>query len=527
MARVKPKATKKYKYKKKPYRHQVAALKTLLYTGWGGALLMDPRTGKTKVAVDWVSILHQAGHVNRVLIICPNSAIGDDAQGWIKEIKDNCPFPHRIVVWDKDGRKEIALPKWGRDVLDFVIVNFDAFSVAGVATPGRDGVMRRRRRGGRYAVTAKLKAWAPQACILDESHRIKTPSAAKTRQIAKLAWDWEGGKTGTIPTACLIPFRAILTGTLVTKKKRLFDVYSQWKNFLNPHNAIVKGRSLSEFKKEYSVMTERNGFPQWIRNKEVKVKELRRAIHAESFAVTRDECYDLPPRLPDELVHTPLTGASARAYDELAEEMVTRWKNGEITQAQLKIVLRTRLLQITSGIAKTEPTPQYPEGRTVRVGRDKLLELEDRAIDWWEQEQKMVIAARWRPDLAILGKMCEKHKIQHRFIMGGQKRPDRARGIAEFNRFEGPGVMIIQPTAGAEGIDLRVASLFWWYSLSDSWVNFRQVEDRIALSPVGTQYFYQIAAPIDQMVYDSLQEDGDVAKMVTASPERLLRNFKS
>jgi hypothetical protein len=31
---------------------------------------------------------------------------------------------------------------------------------------------------------------------------------------------------------------------------------------------------------------------------------------------------------------------------------------------------------------------------------------------------------------------------------------------------------------------------------------------------------------VDQVMYDSLQEDGDLAKAVTDSPDRLLRNFK-
>lgn len=520
------KAKRKYIFKKKPYKHQVAALKTLLATGWGGALLMAPRTGKTKVAVDWFSVLHQAGHVNRVLIICPNSAIGDESQGWVKEIKDNCPFAYRLIIWDKDGRKTETLPKWGRDILDIVIINFDAFSQPGIATKGRDGVMRRRRRGGRYEVVAKLKAWGPQCGVVDESHRMKTPSAQKTRAIAQVAWTWQDGKVGTVAVECLIPFRAILTGTLVTKKKRIWDIYSQWKNFLNPNNKAVKGKTLSEFKGEYSVMTDRNGFPQWLRNKPKEIERLRKLIHAESFAIEREECYDLPARLPDQLIQVPITGACAKAYDDLAEDLVTRWKNGEITQAQLKIVLRIRLLQITSGIAKTEPTPEHPEGRYIRVGRDKLIELEDRCIDWWEADQKLVVAARWKADLNAIGLLCKKHKIPHEFIRGGQKRSDRTSGIARFNRHDGPGVMIVQPTAGAEGIDLRVASLFVWYSLTDSWVNYTQVEDRIALSPVGTQYFHFIGAPIDQLIYDSLQSDTDVAKMVTASPDRLLRNFR-
>src|SRR5690606_15989850 len=95
-----------YKWKTKPYRHQVAAVKSALVglkkTG-GYALLMAPRTGKTKTAIDLASIKHQLGEVNRVVVICPLSVI----DVWVNEIRNHCPFRLRITVWDKEGRKEL------------------------------------------------------------------------------------------------------------------------------------------------------------------------------------------------------------------------------------------------------------------------------------------------------------------------------------------------------------------------------------------------------------------------------------
>lgn len=516
-----------YKFKKRPYRHQVAALKDLLERGWGGALLMEPRTGKTKVAVDWMSILHQRGRVNRVLIVCPVSAIGDTSQGWIREIMDNCPHRWRITIWDKDGRKEVDLPKWGQDVLDIVILNFDAFSTPGklrTVTKGkRKGEKVRSRKGGKYELVEKLRRWQPQAMIVDESHRMKTPSAAKTKMIAKVAHEYDQYMNYQ---RTLIPHRVILTGTVLTKKKRIFDIYSQWRFFLNPMSPLVKGHTLKSFKEAYAVWTDRNGYPQWLRNKESGMKKLRKLLHAESFAITREECFDLPPRMPDNLVNIPLTGKSAEVYDQMAEEMVAMIKSGEYTTASIPLVQTLRLLQATSGIAKTDPTEKYPEGRLVRVGRDKLTRLEDLCTDWWEADQKVVICARFKGDMVAIQKLCDKHKIKHWCIRGGQKRAERTSGIAAFNKHDGPGVMIIQPSAGSEGIDLRTASIFVWYSFTGSWVQFRQVEDRIALSPVSTSYFYFIGGPVDMVAYETLQEDGNMAAALTKSPDRLLRNFK-
>ena len=64
---------RRYTPKTKPYAHQVAAIKKLLKNGWGGALLMEPRTGKTKTAIDYSAILHLHEGVNRILVVCPVS----------------------------------------------------------------------------------------------------------------------------------------------------------------------------------------------------------------------------------------------------------------------------------------------------------------------------------------------------------------------------------------------------------------------------------------------------------------------
>ena len=147
---------------------------------------MEPRTGKTKVAVDYLSILHTAGKVNRVLVVGPVVAI----QVWVDQLKENCPVPYRLTVWDRQGRKENSLPGYGKDILDIVLINYDAFSTPGSFRVHRSGPqkgqpildkhgvkVRSKSTGGRYSAKKRLIAWQPQLIILDESHRIKTPSA--------------------------------------------------------------------------------------------------------------------------------------------------------------------------------------------------------------------------------------------------------------------------------------------------------------------------------------------------------------
>lgn len=511
-----------YKWKKRPYRHQVAAVKAslrgLAKTG-GFALLMEPRTGKTKTAIDVMSILHQQGKIGRVLIICPVGPM----DVWIKEIRENCPYRHRIVVWDRMGRRYFNLPSWNANYLDFVIINYDAFSTAGavVGKTEEGALIRSDRKGGRFDVRRAIRKWKPDMILLDESHRIKTPSSKKTMMIWSLAWKTKRDGTN-IP---LVPYRMILTGTVLTKKKRIFDIYSQWK-FLNRDSPLVNGLSMEEFKHLYAVFTRRKGFDQWLRNKPKKEARLHKLLHEESFAVRRDECYDLPDRLPPEIIKVKLE-ESGPYYDQMAEEMVAMLEEGEITWAKIPLVQRLRLSQITSGIVKTEPTERFPNGRLVRIGREKLRMLEDLLIDLFEEEQKVVIPAAFRGDIAAIAALGAKMRVKVWELHGGVDKAQRTRNIEQFRKHEGAGMLVAQPSATAEGIDLSTAHTMIWFSLIDSWVQFQQFEDRIALSKAATRYVYLLAdGTVDELKYQALVEDGEIAERITRSPRSLLRNFK-
>jgi SNF2 family DNA or RNA helicase len=496
----------KYKYKRRPYRHQVAALKDLLSRDFGGALLMEPRTGKTQVAIDFCGVRHMQGVVNRVVIVCPVSVIGV----WIDEIQAVCPWPHRITIWDKQGRKEVDLPRNNRSVLDFVIINYEAFQQPGrILGRNEDGEIRRSKtRGGRFEMKRALIRWQPQCIILDESHRIKTPSARKTTTL------WSIGRVAD--------YRIIATGTAVTKAKRIFDIYSQWK-FLNP-NGWVQDYTIASFKGEFGIWRSMGKYDRWIRNQ--NMPKLRGLIHQDAFAITRDECYDLPKAFPPRLIKVPLE-ESASAYDQMAEDLIARIKTGEVTVAQIKIVQRTRFAQITSGIARTEPTPAYPSGRLVRIGREKLRVLEDLLVDMFEEDEKVVIAARFRADIASIVKVVQKLKGRAFELHGGVTRAQRDINIRNFRTHNGPGAFIMQPSAGALGIDLSTSSTMIWYSLTDSYVDWTQCTDRVALAERAVRTIYLLGEGTnDEIMYEALQTDQDVGKMIQESPNRLRRNLK-
>jgi hypothetical protein len=513
----------KYRFKQRPYKHQVLAVKKLLATGWGGALLMEPRTGKTKVAIDYMSILHQAGHVNRVLVVGPTVAAGV----WSQQLEANCPLPYSFLHWNRkirkttrrravaglNGRKQRvtvrntqyqALPPFGRDRLDVVFLNYDAFAAPGAIRKKTDEeIIRSRSRGGRFDMKKAIIAWQPQLIILDESHRIKTPSAKKSTMIHSLQ---------KIPD-----YRVIMTGTVVTKSKRLFDVYSQWK-FLNPER--FGGMTFAQFKTRYGKWEAREKYSVWKGNQ--NEDELHALIHQDAFSITREECYDLPP-VTSQIIPVELE-ESAELYDQMAEDMVARIYTGEITEASIRLVQTLRLQQITSGISKTSPSIEFPRGRLVVIGSEKLRAIQNRLEDLMEMDEKVVIGALFKADIARLQALVKKLKVPCFTIQGGMKDADRDKAWQQFPKVKGGAVFIGQPAAAGEAIDLSCASIMQWYSLPSSWVNYTQFSDRVALSgrPVFYEYFLATGT-VDYLRKESLDEDTSIGKKMISSPERLLR----
>jgi Mesyanzhinovviridae DNA helicase len=528
----------RYRFKTTPYQHQREAIKKLIDNGFGGALLMEPRTGKTKTTIDYLSILAKASKLDRAVVICPSRVM----DVWVEEIARHSPLLVQTIVWDRRGRsrkynsRRVATgPPPVSPVYDLtvLIVNFEAF-----ATPGtRLKSGRRSKASGRFKNRQLIQKWVDgQVCagIIDESHKIKSPSGRSSNMIVSMA--------------DLFEYRLLLTGTPVTKAKRIHDLYMQWK-FLRPETLDELGLQTAEEVKNFTgVWIKKNGYPQWVREQKKNVEVLRQAIHADSYAIKRSDCFDLPPR-DDDVVKFSLSRRVAKIYDDMAENMVAevhelveareeledlqsveapnlrlqkkleeQRRYVHTLEASIRIVQNLRLSQITSGLGMTD------EGKLIRIGREKIDLLHEYLDEVFEAEEKVVIAARFKGDLDACYKTVKDFKVPAYELRGGMKRTDATASIQAFKRREGAAAFIMQPQAGSLGIDLSSASRMIWYSLIPSWTDFTQSCDRIALSRKSTTFTYLIAdGTYDEVLYDTLQTDGEVAAMITDRPEIFLR----
>lgn len=484
----------KYVYKTKPYQHQVRALKQLLRQGYGGALLMEPRTGKSKTAIDWLSVLATQRKIDRAVIICPNRVMGT----WLNEIMTHCPLRVHVTVWDRDERSRGVPATPAGYQLYLLIVNFNAFGVPGKKLPSG----RRSKASGRFKVRSLIYKWLagqPAACVVDESHKIKSPSGKVSNMIVSMR--------------DAFAYRVILTGTPQTKANRAHDIWMQWQ-FLNP-DTFKEWPTVADFKEEFGRWTNRRGFPEYIGPKNINT--LKNRMARDAFIIRRDQCFDLPPR--EDIVHTVrLNDCTRKIYRLMAEEMVAEIEEGRYAEAPIKLVQSLRLQQITSGFVTDD------QGELQVLGLDKLNALEELLEDYAvDKDQKVVVAARWRHDLDGIEGLAKSLGLPVWSIRGGVSRADSDKAIERFREHEGAAVIALQPNSASLGIDLSSASVMVWYSHTLSWVDFSQCCDRIALSRSSTTFIHLVAEKsIDEIVISTLAADGDVGRAIMMNPRELI-----
>src|SRR3546814_2925627 len=136
-----------YRFKTRPYAHQKEALRQLISNGYGGALLMEPRTGKTKTTIDYMSVLHMKRGVRRFLVVCPTRVMGV----WADEMHNHCTYMAQVIIWDARTRRTMpVLPDTlGPYDMPVVVTSYEAF-----ATPGK-----KLEYGGRSKASGRFTTW--------------------------------------------------------------------------------------------------------------------------------------------------------------------------------------------------------------------------------------------------------------------------------------------------------------------------------------------------------------------------------
>lgn len=424
----------------------------------GVALLMEMGTGKTLTSIGIAGALYQFGKIKRILIVAPLSILGV----WEQEFERFADFPYTLTVLKgTSGKKAEALQGISNSGLQVVVVNYESA----------------------WRLEKELLSFNADLIIADEGHKLKEARTAQSKAMHRL-----GDKAR---------FKLLLTGTVITNRE--IDVFSQYR-FLNRD---VFGSSFYVFRNRYFEMVGYgNHIPVF---REPMRDDFLKRMHSVAFRVTKDECLDLPA-VTEEIRIVELEPKAMKIYKELQKESYTELASSEVSAVNILTKL-LRLSQVTGGHLTDD------EGDINAVSTAKLDALSDIIDTAVTEEKKLVIMARFIPEMNDIEALLQKKGIGYASVRGGVK--DRAEEIHRFQEDNDCRVFIGQIAAAGLGITLTAASVMVFYSLDYSMSNFEQAKARIhrVSQKENCQYIYIIAKnTVDSKILKALRHKVDLAK---------------
>ena len=245
-----------------------------------------------------------------------------------------------------------------------------------------------------------------------------------------------------------------------------------------------------------------------------------RKLHSIAFRVTKAECLDLPA-ITEEVRTVELEKDAAKLYESIESDSYAEMDDSEVTTANI-LTRMLRLSQITGG----HLTDDDSVVNTVSHAKlDALSDIIDTAI---AEDKKLVIMARFVPELDDIQELLEKKKIGYAIVRGGVK--DRDNEIHRFQYDTKCRVFVGQIAAAGLGITLTAASTMIFYSLDYSMSNFEQAKARIhrAGQTENCHYIYLVCKDtVDRKVLYALRKKINLAKMLVDDYRQGKNPFKS
>lgn len=452
------------------------------------ALLMDPGTGKSKVIIDNAAYLYSRGLINCLIVVAPNGV----HKNWVLReipahlldiIERDC---HIIKTGGSGKEYEASLKRamYSKNLKIFT-VNVEAFAY--------DNPIK---------LIKNILLFNNCMFVIDESSRIKSPKAKRTKELCKLSK--------------FAKYRRILTGTPITQGPQ--DAYAQFK-FLDQD--ILGFSSFTAFKNHF-VMTESVTTFSGQRFEKVtgycNLDELQALIKEHSFRVEKHECLDLPEKIYQRFP-VELTPQQNKAYAELSEDLLTFIK-GEMVSAKIVITKLLRLHQIVGGfIPKGE---SEDEGTLISDKNPKMDAVFESLEDF---NGKCIIWARFKPEIKYIVKELrrvygEKSTVHY---FGETESQDREDAIDRFQNDPDTRFFVGNAQTGGIGLTLTAAEMMIYYSNDFSLERRIQSEDRAHRIGQKKNVLYidiEAVGTIDTKIINTLKSKKDVADVITGDEIR-------
>ena len=466
-----------YKFKTKPYEHQLTALEK----SWDKkeyGYFMEMGTGKSKVLVDNMAMLYDKGRINGALIIAPKGVYNN----WFTQEIPTHLASHiqpTMVLWtastSKTKDKEYqSLFETGHD-LHVLIMNVEALST---------------KKGLEFAT--KFISCHETMLAIDESTTIKNPTAKRTKSILQL------GKQAK--------YRRILTGSPVTKSP--LDLYTQC-GFLD--SFLLGFDSFYAFRNRYANMIDKNfgGRRVQLIGSYKRLDELAEKLKIFSYRVLKEDCLDLPEKVYIRR-EVDLTEEQLKAYSTMKSAALALL-NGKMATAPHVLTQMMRLHQITCGHLRND------DGTITDIKNNRIKEL----VNLLEEvEGKVIIWANYVHDIKHIVKTISDEFGEDSIVQyyGAVSSEDRQKAIEKFQNPDSKARFFIgNPQTGGYGITLTAANTVVYYSNGYDLEKRLQSEDRAhRIGQTKSVTYVDFIAPktVDEKIVKALRSKMNIANEI-------------
>lgn len=466
------------------------------------AIFWDMGCGKTKLVVDTGAWMYDRGIIDAIFVLAPNGV----HENWVtdelpKHMPDNVDW--KAFTYQSNKAKTKWHQRACKEILEYpglaiVCMSYNAFMTK-----------KNKHWMGGLRFTRKFLDKRRVLYVADESQRIKTPGAKRTKSV--------------IASAKYATSRRILSGTPITKDP--FDIYSQLK-FLDPDFWKTRGfASLEAFKTHFGIwetfeIKDEDGHVTARFEKAVAFKHLNQlheiVMDVGSRITKEDANLGLPPKLYTKRYHE-LCPEQARVYKELKENFLAFLDSGEVITAPIVITQLLRLQQIICGYV-TDDLDSSVLHRMAENPRLKLLTdtVEDITAG------KVIIWARFREDINQIMEALGDKAVRYD---GQTSQEDRLIARQRFQDAHDVDCkyFVANPAAAATGLTLTQARTVIYYSNSFDLEHRLQSEDRA--HRIGQEHpvlYIDLAArgTVDTKIIWSLRNKKGIASEITGDKVR-------
>jgi SNF2 family DNA or RNA helicase len=399
-----------------------------------------------------------------ILIVCP-IAVGP---AWQKQMRLYSPG-WRCVVAVKGtaaARAQKISDALADEVPTAIVINYDSV--------------------WRGSVGKAVQAVAWDAIVLDEAHRIKSPTGKATKWLSRLAASKPNAK------------RICLSGTPTPNTP--LDWWGQFL-FLDP---TILGSSFSTFRSRIAITHPR--YPGWVTGfKQDALQSLRARLDEHVHRVTAAEVLTLPDSL-HEVIDVTLGAKTRKFYRGLEDQMIARLSETEVVTAANQLVVVGRLQAATSGFARADGDDHFT---AIDGIPDKRLAVREFLTDFPVGEP-LVVFVKFIEDLKHVEEECRLQGRSTSVLCGSRKE------LESWQAGE-TDVLVVQQQCGGAGVDLTRACYCIYYSISHSLGDYEQSLARL-LRPGQTRcvrYYHVVAKDtVDEQIYSAIANKRDIVESI-------------